>query len=104
LRLGDADGCHCAYFASGRFRSEGGHALAQAIHDQLVSRLGFDVDVSGKAYATLRETRMTAVVCEVVPDGDVEAMRRLVANARAVALAIVQGVRWAVEERPADDL
>ncbi len=104
LRLGDAVGCHCAYFASGSFRSEGGHALAHAIHDELVSRLTFDVDVSGKAYAALRETRMTAVVCEVVPDGDVAAMRSLVANAGAVALAIVRGVRRAIEERPVTDL
>jgi hypothetical protein len=43
---------------------------------------------------------MAAVVCEVVPDGDVEAMGRLVANAPAVAHAIVRGVRRAIEEQP----
>lgn len=100
LRLGDAVGCHCAYFASGHFRSEAGHTIAHAIHDELVDRLSLDVDVSGKAYAALRETRMAAVVCEVVPDGDVEAMGRLVANAPAVAHAIVRGVRRAIEEQP----
>jgi N-acetylmuramoyl-L-alanine amidase len=100
LRLGDAVGCHCAYFASGRFRSEAGHTIAHAIHDELAGRLSRDVTVSGKAYAALRETRMAAVVCEVAPDGDVEAMRRLVANAHAVALAIVRGIRRAIEERP----
>jgi N-acetylmuramoyl-L-alanine amidase len=103
LRFGDAVGCHCAYFASGRFRSEAGHAIAHALHDELVGRLTRDVTVSGKAYAALRETRMAAVVCEVVPDGDVEAMRRLVTNAHAVALAIVRGVRRAIEERPPVD-
>lgn len=103
LRLGDAAGCHFAYFGSGRFRSEAGYAIAHAIHDELAGRLSREVRVSGKAYAALRETRMAAVVCEVVPDGDVEAMRRLVANARAVALAIVRGIRRAVEERPPVD-
>jgi N-acetylmuramoyl-L-alanine amidase len=103
LRPGDAVGCHCAYYASGRFRSEAGHAIAHAIHDELVSHFSIEVDVSGKAYAALRETRMTAVVCEVVPDGDVVAMRRLVANARAIALGIVRGVRRAIEEPPTAD-
>jgi N-acetylmuramoyl-L-alanine amidase len=103
LRLGDAVGCQCAYFASGRFRSEAGHTIAHAIHDELAGRLSRDVTVSGKAYAALRETRMAAVVCDVAPDGDVDAMSRLVANAHAIALAIVRGVRRAIEERPPVD-
>ena len=64
--------------------------------------LGIPVDVSGKAYAVLRETRMAAVVCEVVPDGDVEAMRAVVARAGDVARAIVRGVRRAVESPAVD--
>jgi N-acetylmuramoyl-L-alanine amidase len=103
LRLGDAGGCQCAYFASGRFRSEAGHTIAHAIHDELAGRLSRDVTVSGKAYAALRETRMAAVVCDVAPDGDVDAMSRLVANAHAIALAIVRGIRRAIEERPPVD-
>ena len=103
LRLGDAVGCQCAYFASGRFRSEAGHTIAHAIHDELAGRLSRDVTVSGKAYAALRETRMAAVVCDVAPDGDVDAMSRLVANVHAIALAIVRGIRRAVEERPPVD-
>ena len=98
LRPGDSVGCHCAYFALGRFRSESGHAIAAAIHDELGHLLPIDVDVSGKAYAVLRETRMAAVVCEVVPEGDVEAMRGIVAGANNVARAIVRGIRRAVEE------
>jgi N-acetylmuramoyl-L-alanine amidase len=98
LRPGDSVGCHCAYFAVGRFRSEAGRGVARAIHDELRAVLPIEVDVSGKAYAALRETRMAAVVCEVVPDGDVEAMRGLVASAGTVARAIVRGVRRAVEE------
>jgi N-acetylmuramoyl-L-alanine amidase len=103
LRLGAAVGGHCAYFASGRFRSEAGYAIAQAIHHELAGRLSRDVTMSGKTYAALRETRMAAVVCEVVPDGDIDAMRRLVANAHVVALAIVRGIRRAIEERPPVD-
>ncbi len=98
LRPGDAVGCRCAYFESGRFRSEAGHALADAIHDELAGILPIDAEVSGRTYAVLRETRMPAVVCEVVPDGDVDAMRGLVARAGDVARAIVRGVRRAVEE------
>ncbi|HSO96882.1 MAG TPA: peptidoglycan-binding protein [Acidimicrobiia bacterium] len=103
LRLGDDVGCHCAFFASGRFRSEAGHTIAHAIHDELDGLLPREVTVSGKAYAALRETRMAAVVCEVVPDGDVDAMRRLVADAHVIALAIVRGIRRAIEERPSVD-
>ena len=98
LRPGDAVGCRCAYFESGRFRSEAGHALADAIHDELAGILPIDAEVSGRTYAVLRETRMPAVVCELVPDGDVDAMRSLVARAADVARAIVRGVRRAIEE------
>ena len=98
VRPGDSVGCRCAYFASGRFRSEAGHAVALAIHDELRGVLPIDVGISGRAYAALRETRMTAVVCEIVPDDDVEAMRRVVATAGDVARAIVRGVRRAIEE------
>jgi len=98
LRPGDAVGCRCAYFESGRFRSEAGHALADAIHDELAGILPIDADVTGRTYAVLRETRMPAVVCEVVPDGDVDAMRSLVARAADVARGIVRGIRRAVEE------
>jgi len=98
LRPGDSVGCRCAYFASGRFRSEAGHAVACAIHDELRGVLPIEVGVSGQTYAALRETRMAAVVCEVVPDGDVAAMRGVVASAGGVGRAIVRGVRRAVEE------
>lgn len=102
LRPGVDDGCQCAYFASGRFQSEAGRALADAIGVELGEALSVPVRVSGKAYAALRETRMPAVVCEVVPDGDIEAMRHLVARAADVARAIVRGVRRAVED-PIED-
>jgi N-acetylmuramoyl-L-alanine amidase len=97
LRPGDVAGCRCAYFASGRFRSEAGHEIAHAIHDELIGVLAFEVGVAGKTYAALRETRMAAVVCEIVPDGDVTAMRDLVTHAGDVGRAIVRGIRRALE-------
>ena len=69
-----------------------------AIHDELRGVLPIEVGISGRTYAALRETRMAAVVCEIVPDGDVAAMRGVVARAGGVGRAIVRGVRRAVEE------
>jgi len=55
---------------------------------------------AGNAYGSLRETRMAAVVCELVDQGDVTAMRNVVARAGDVSRAIVRGVGRGVEERP----
>jgi N-acetylmuramoyl-L-alanine amidase len=101
LRTGDS-GCRCAYYAREDFRSEAGYAIATAIHESLGEVLPADTKVCGKAYAALRETRMAAVVCEVVPEGDIDAMRTLVANAGAAARAIVRGIRGAVEHPSLD--
>jgi N-acetylmuramoyl-L-alanine amidase len=102
LRTGDATGARCAYFASGRFRSEAGFAVASAITEQLGRVLPDDAETTGKAYASLRETTMPAVVCELLHDGDVAAMRVLVAHAGDAARAIVRGIQNGVE-RPALD-
>jgi hypothetical protein len=50
------------------------------------------------AYSPLRETRMPAVVCELAPEGDVEAMRALVASAGPTSRAIVRGIQTGVEQ------
>jgi len=102
LRTGNDTGVRCAYFSSGRFRSEAGFAVATAIAGQLASILPGATDTTGKAYAALRETRMPAVVCELVPEGDVAAMRVLVAHAADAARAIVRGIQSGIE-RPALD-
>jgi N-acetylmuramoyl-L-alanine amidase len=102
LRHGDS-GCRCAYFASGRFRSEAGYAAAVAIRDALGTMLPGDEDVCGKAYAALRETHMAAVVVEVVPEGDIEAMRTLVTHAGDAGRAIVHGVQQGIEHPVVDD-
>ena len=98
LRPGSGPGCNCAYFASGRFRSEAGYRTAAAIRDELAGTLTSGTELSGRTYAALRETRMAAVVCELLEDGDVAAMRTLVANAGDVGRSIVRAIRRSVEE------
>ncbi len=101
IRTGDA-ACRCAYFATGDFRSEEGIAVATAIHTELAPILPTDAGVCGKAYTALRETRMTAVVCDLVPDDDVEAMRALVTRAGDTGRAIVRGIQHAGEHPTPD--
>jgi N-acetylmuramoyl-L-alanine amidase len=101
LRAGSADrGCVCTYFSSGTFRSEAGFRVASAVQDELRSVLQTAPEPTGKAYGILRETRMAAVVCELVERGDVTAMRNVVARAGDVSRAVVRGVRRGVGEEP----
>ena len=87
----------CTYFASGEFRSEAGYRVAAAVQAELTGLLGTEPEVAGRAYGLLRETRMAAVVCELVEHGDIAAMRQLVTNAGAIGRAIVRGARKAYE-------
>jgi N-acetylmuramoyl-L-alanine amidase len=96
LRAG-AEGTCCAYYASERFRSEVGHDVATSIREHLDQVLPVAPEVCGRSYGVLRETRMPAVVCELVTEGDVEAMRGLVIHAGDAGRAIVLGVRGAIE-------
>jgi hypothetical protein len=98
FRPGDAPGCRCSYFESGRFRSEAGHAVAEAVSAELAPLLGGDPCSIGRAYAVLRETRMAAVICEPVAQLDVAATRALVLRGTAVARAVVRGVRKGIED------
>ena len=102
FRPGDAAGCRCSFFESGRFRSEAGHAIAQAISRELTAVLGGTPCVAGRMYAVLRETRMAAVICEPVAADDVDGMRSVVRQGAAVARAVVEGVRRGVEQPDAD--
>ena len=56
FRAGDAPGCRCSYYESGRFRSEAGFAVADAVSRELVPILGGEPCVAGRTYAVLRET------------------------------------------------
>ena len=101
IRTGDRRGCRCAHYASGRFRSEAGFRIATALCNELSRALHTDAEVCGRTYTALRETRMAAIVCELLEEGDVPAMRDLVAHAGAVGRAIVDGIKHGIET-PAD--
>ncbi|MGH9030782.1 MAG: peptidoglycan-binding protein [Acidimicrobiia bacterium] len=102
LGSGPADECRCCYFASRTFRSERGYRVATGVHEEL-GRLLPGGSACGRSHGLLRETRMAAVVCELVERGDVDAMRGLVARAGDIGRAIVHGVRRGIEDTPADD-
>jgi N-acetylmuramoyl-L-alanine amidase len=97
LRAGDDPGPRFAFYASERFRSEVGHDVADSIRAELDAVLPTGTELTGRSYGVLRETRMPAVVCELVAEGDVDAMRDLVTRAGDAGRAIVLGVRRAVE-------
>jgi N-acetylmuramoyl-L-alanine amidase len=97
LRAGDIHGWRCAYFAAPRFRSEVGLEVATEVGAALEDVLRGPSEVCGRAYPILRETRMPAVVCELVSDDDVDAMRALVGRAGDAGRAIVAGIARAVE-------
>jgi N-acetylmuramoyl-L-alanine amidase len=97
FRAGDTPGCRCHYYGSGRFRSEAGYEIAAAIVTRLADVLGAEAQACAKSYAVLRETRMAAVLCEPVPEGDVAAMRELVARGADLARAVLLGIRTGLE-------
>jgi N-acetylmuramoyl-L-alanine amidase len=103
LALGAAPGARCAYFATVGFRSEFGLLVATELHDQLAPELRGAVDLVGRAYPVLRETRMAAVICELAAAGDAAAVASVVGHSGAVARAVVRGVRQAWERSGRDD-
>jgi len=94
---------HCLYFETAGFRSEAGLVAATAIRDTVAPVLGTDVAVAGRAYPVLRETRMAAVVCGLVSEGDAAGLAVVVRRSGDLARAIVAGIRRAFEptEAPA---
>ena len=93
-------GVRCAYFSSRTFRSEGGHCLALRLTESLRSVVD-DVDEPvGRTYRFLRETRMTAVVCELVGRDEAEARALLTTKLPDMTRAIVEGFRRGLEEPP----
>jgi N-acetylmuramoyl-L-alanine amidase len=96
IRTGDHDP-RCVYFSTPDFRSETGYRLAEHLDAELRVVLGRRGDAVGRSYPALRETRMAAVVCEVVPNDDAAALQALVTNNHAVAAAVVRGIRHGVE-------
>jgi hypothetical protein len=96
FRAGDAPGCRCSYYESGRFRSEAGFAVADAVSRELAPILGGEPCVAGRTYAVLRETRMAAVICEPVPRAAWAPCAARAAGARWPA--VVRGVRRGVRQ------
>jgi N-acetylmuramoyl-L-alanine amidase len=100
VRPGAGADCVCSYFSTGTFRSEAGYRVAAAVQAELTGLLPSAPEPNGKAYSILRETRMAAIVCELVERGDVAGMRNVVARAGDISRAIVRGVRRGVGEQP----
>jgi N-acetylmuramoyl-L-alanine amidase len=97
LGSGDRPGYRCAYFESGRFRSETGYRVATAITASLEKVLAATEPPCGRTYTLLRETRMAAVSCELAGPDDVTGLREVVSRAGAVARAVVAGARSALD-------
>jgi len=97
---GGAAACRCCYYASGSFRSEAGYAIAAAVATRVGIALGGAGAACGRAYTVLRETHMTAVVCEPAVEGDDVAIARLAATPMVTSDAVVAAIRD-VLERPA---
>jgi N-acetylmuramoyl-L-alanine amidase len=91
-------GVRCAYFSSRNFRSEGGHCLASRLTEALRSVVDEVDEPVGRTYRFLRETRMTAVVCELVGRDEAEARALLTTRLPEVTRAIVEGFRRGLEE------
>ncbi|HUR18466.1 MAG TPA: peptidoglycan-binding protein [Acidimicrobiales bacterium] len=89
LRLDiDAIGCTTAHYASHRYVSPGGRALAVLVQAILPEALGIPDDgVRGMALPVLRETRMPAVVCELGPPSTVVARTAELAEGLARAFS-----------------
>jgi N-acetylmuramoyl-L-alanine amidase len=98
LTTSPSDACQCSYFANASFRSEGGYCMATRLTEALQDALPKLEPAVGRTYRALRETRMAAVVCELVPSNDTDAVTDLNARLPAVAGAIVNGVRRGIEE------
>jgi N-acetylmuramoyl-L-alanine amidase len=97
LTSGETEGARCAYFANKKFRSEGGYGLAVRLTQALQPAVKVE-DPIGRTYRLLRETRMAAVVCELLAREDADAMAAISARLPEVARAIVDGIRRGVEE------
>ena len=85
LTSGDTPGARCAYFSNKSFRSEGGYCLAARLTETLNPVLPTVDPPVGRTYRLLRETRMAAVVCELVARDDADAMAAISARLPEIA-------------------
>jgi N-acetylmuramoyl-L-alanine amidase len=97
FRLADSAPRRTCFYESGAFRSERGHRLATAVQTAVDDVLGAPVGiVEGRRAALLRETRMPAVVCEPLVDGDGPGRSQLDTRTVELGRAIADGVRRGV--------
>ena len=97
LVTGAESGVRCAYFSNQTFRSEGGFALATRLTEELRVALEGVEEPIGRTFRLLRETRMSAVVCELAARDDGAAVAALVVRMPALSQALVNGIRRGVE-------
>jgi len=91
--------CRCCFFAAGAFQSETGGAIAAAIAASVGEVLGGTGASCGRAYTVLRETRMAAVVCEPVVEGDRDVLARIAAAPADVSEAVIRALQSVLERR-----
>ena len=95
---GAEPGVRCAYFANDTFRSEGGYRLATRLTEALEPVVPAIEPPIGRTYRLLRETRMAAVVCEIVPRGNAVASSEVHQGLPRLTRALVEGIRRGIEE------
>jgi N-acetylmuramoyl-L-alanine amidase len=91
-------GIRCVYFANQTFQSEGGRCIALGLTDALRNALECVDDPIGRTYRFLRETRMAAVVCELIGRDEADTRSMLTTRAPEITRALVEGIRRGVEE------
>jgi N-acetylmuramoyl-L-alanine amidase len=98
IGTGTEPGARCAYFANQTFRSEAGLCLAHGVTKSLRTVLPLVDDPIGRTYRLLRETRMAAVMCELLSRDEPTGASLLASSGPELALALAAGVRKGIEE------
>ena len=95
---GTEPGARCTFFANQTFRSEGGRCIAHGITQLLRSVLPQVDEPSGRTYRLLRETRMAAVVCELLSRDEPAGAAALSSLGPELANALAVGIRLGIEQ------
>lgn len=98
IGTGTEPGARCAYFANQSFRSEAGLCLAHGVTGTLRAVLPRVDEPAGRTYRLLRETRMAAVVCELMSRDEPSGASLLASCGPELARALATGVRKGIEE------
>lgn len=98
IGTGTEPGARCAYFANQTFRSEAGMFLAHGVTETLRAVLPRVDEPTGRTYRLLRETRMTAVMCELFSRDEPTGASLLASSGPDLARALTAGVRKGIED------